>query len=143
MTFQRPIVIDIETVAILGKTRNNRISALKVGITNIGAYTLSPVKSEYQSTYGGSWEVDGLDGILVRKRDKGLAGVAADMVDKCKKNGIDPYDPIVIPKLNLVALAILLGAAVLSADNRGTERSMDHICTCFGVPFYSLDSIDP
>lgn len=137
------VVLYSETlIYMLVRRRTNRHLSLVAGLVDSSKIiTLSTVRSEFCS-FEEEWGDDGLDRVDVKSRTRALAETIGDMVELCQANGIDPFNPIVTAKLNLVGLARINDACVVSVDGRDNNMSMKAICDCFGVPFVAIDDIE-
>jgi hypothetical protein len=137
------VVLDSETlVQMLIRKRTNRHLSIFAGLVDsFDLITLASVRSDFVS-YDVNWGEDGVDHIDVRRRTQALSGTAGDMVEPCQADGIDPFNPVVARKLNLVALAKMNDACVVSVDSRDNNMSMKCLCECFGIPFIAIDEVE-
>lgn len=138
-----PYVVDLAILAetyVYSKT-NIEISTLEIMFENGSVHTMSRTRRDLKEEDSNIWAKHNLDRLEIQNSTRDFKENVGLLHDECKQNGIDISSTSLAPKLDIITLAKILGANVVSNDNGPSSLSMKNLCAVFNVPFYFYEDV--
>lgn len=135
-----PFIVDITmlTSTYIYERDNVKIATIEK-LFEIGElHTTSRTRADFKREDQGAWDGYDLNRIQVHNQNRELKRNAGLLIEECNENDLHMHSTSIAPKINLITLAKLNGARVISSDNGPSPISMKSLCELFDVEFFDF-----